>query len=186
MMSTNDKTSQIYTGMTGSTPIGKIGVAASDHGLVTVEFVEDEGDLVHILSQHYGWKMKNIHSTSESEFENEIVDKACEQLEEYLTGEREEFDVPIDWSIMTPFQVEALQATYNIAYGQVATYKEIAHQIGKPRAPRAVGRAEATNPMPLVIPCHRVIGSDGGLHGYGGRGGLQTKAWLLRLEGARE
>ena len=87
---------------------------------------------------------------------------------------------------VTPFQVEALQATYNIAFGQVATYKEIAHQIGKPRAARGVGRAEATNPMPLVIPCHRVIGSDGGLHGYGGRGGLRTKAWLLRLEEARE
>jgi methylated-DNA-[protein]-cysteine S-methyltransferase len=172
--------------MSSNTPIGKIGVAASNHGLVAVEFVEDEGELFHILSQRYGWKMDNVHSTRETGFENEIVQNACKQIEEYLAGEREGFDVPIDWSIMTPFQVDALQATYNIAFGQVATYQQIAQQIGRPRAARAVGRAEATNPMPLVIPCHRVVGTDGGLHGYGGRGGLKTKAWLLKLEGARE
>jgi O-6-methylguanine DNA methyltransferase len=73
---------------------------------------------------------------------------------------------------------------YAIPYGEVLTYADIAAQIGHPHASRAVGRANATNPMPLVIPCHRVIGRDGKLHGYGGRGGLQTKEWLLRMEGA--
>jgi methylated-DNA-[protein]-cysteine S-methyltransferase len=71
-----------------------------------------------------------------------------------------------------------------IPYGHVTTYGDLARQLGVPRAARAVGRAQATNPMPLVIPCHRVIGSDGGLHGYGAGDGLQTKAWLLHLEGA--
>ncbi len=64
------------------------------------------------------------------------------------------------------------------------TYADVAQQIGQPKAVRAVGRANATNPMPIIIPCHRVLGSDGRLHGYGGPGGLDTKAWLLRLEGA--
>ena len=71
-----------------------------------------------------------------------------------------------------------------IPYGETRTYGEIAAQIGTPNAPRAVGRANAANPMPLVIPCHRVIGTDGKLHGYGGAGGLKTKQWLLSMEGA--
>jgi methylated-DNA-[protein]-cysteine S-methyltransferase len=105
-----------------------------------------------------------------------------QQISEYLLGERETFDLPIDWSGLTPFQEKALRATYDIPYGEVKTYGEIASQLGNPRAARAVGRAEATNPMPLVIPCHRVIGADGGLHGYGAGQGLETKAWLLKLE----
>jgi len=83
---------------------------------------------------------------------------------------------------MLPFQLAALKATQSIPYGQTKTYAEIACEIGKPQAARAVGRAEATNPIPLVIPCHRVIGTDGKLHGYGGGKGIETKAWLLALE----
>jgi methylated-DNA-[protein]-cysteine S-methyltransferase len=110
---------------------------------------------------------------------------ATRQIGEYLRGERREFDLPIDWTVLTPFQQRALRATYEIPYGQVATYGELARRLDQPGAARAVGRAEATNPMPLVIPCHRLIGADGGLHGYGAGVGLETKAWLLRLEGSR-
>ena len=89
----------------------------------------------------------------------------------------------MDWSALgSDFQRSALRAVAAIPYGETRTYGEIAAQIGRPQAPRAVGRANATNPMPLVIPCHRVIGTDGKLHGYGGRGGLKTKQWLLDLE----
>jgi methylated-DNA-[protein]-cysteine S-methyltransferase len=77
-----------------------------------------------------------------------------------------------------------LRAVHAIPYGRLSTYGEIAAQIGNPKSVRAVGRANATNPIPIVIPCHRVIGSDGKLHGYGAPGGLETKAWLLRMEGS--
>jgi O-6-methylguanine DNA methyltransferase len=75
-----------------------------------------------------------------------------------------------------------LHLTTQIPYGQTSTYKKIAFQLKRPNASRAVGRVEATNPIPLVIPCHRVLGSDGSLHGYGGPGGIKLKAWLLELE----
>lgn len=93
-------------------------------------------------------------------------------MSEYLLGHRQTFNILIDWGVLTPFLEQVLKATYG----------EIARQVGKPRTVRAVGRAEATNPMPLVIPCHRVLGADGRLHGYGAGEGLKTKAWLLQLE----
>ena len=89
------------------------------------------------------------------------------------------FDLEIDLSGIPAFQQEALKVTLAIPYGQTATYAEIAAAIGHPGAARAVGRAQATNPIPLVIPCHRVVGSDGKLHGYGGPGGISLKAKLL-------
>ncbi|MGE5222295.1 MAG: methylated-DNA--[protein]-cysteine S-methyltransferase, partial [Omnitrophica WOR_2 bacterium] len=95
---------------------------------------------------------------------------------------RRDFDLPVDWNCMQEFQRKALQATFAIPYGKTSPYAEIARQAGKPGAARAAGRAEATNPMPLVIPCHRVIGSDGRLHGYGGPGGITLKAKLIRME----
>jgi len=111
------------------------------------------------------------------------VTAVLDQLDDYFQGRRQVFDVPVDWSIMTPFQQTALRIIYAIPYGQYLTYAGVAQKIGRPQAVRAVGRANATNPMPVIIPCHRVLGSDGKLHGYGGPGGLDTKAWLLRLEG---
>jgi O-6-methylguanine DNA methyltransferase len=106
------------------------------------------------------------------------------ELREYLSRKRNAFTIPIDWSLFRPFQREALQAVFRIPYGETWTYHDIAVEIGRPNASRAVGRANATNPMPIVIPCHRVIGRDGKLHGYGGGEGLKTKEWLLKLEGA--
>jgi len=104
------------------------------------------------------------------------------QIQEYLSGERTTFDLEIDWRLITPFQRQVLELQLAIPYGETRTYGQLAAQLGKPRAARAVGRAGATNPIPLIIPCHRVIGSDGSLRGYGAPGGIQTKAWLLALE----
>jgi O-6-methylguanine DNA methyltransferase len=104
------------------------------------------------------------------------------QLAEYLSGIRRQFSLLVDFSGTTSFQMAVLKRTCQIPYGETLTYKDIAIQVGNKNAARAVGRVEATNPIPLIIPCHRVLGSDGNLHGYGGPGGTELKAWLLKLE----
>jgi len=163
----------VYIGEINSTPIGPIRVAVSERGLVAVEVSPNQDALISLLDR-LGFQQVLVDETKTA--------AAAHQVSQYLEGKRETFDIPIDWSGLTPFQEQALRATYAIPYGKVMTYGEIAQQLGNPRAARAVGRAEATNPMPLVIPCHRVIGADGGLHGYGAGAGLETKAWLLELE----
>jgi O-6-methylguanine DNA methyltransferase len=105
-----------------------------------------------------------------------------EQLTQYFAGQRQQFDLPLDWSVMSAFQQKAMKLVYDIPFGQTRTYQQIAQALDNPLAIRAVGRANATNPMPIVVPCHRVIGSNGKLHGYGG--GLEAKAYLLNLEGS--
>jgi methylated-DNA-[protein]-cysteine S-methyltransferase len=113
----------------------------------------------------------------------ERVAGVLRQMEEFLAGKRRRFEVKIDWNGMTPFQVAVRKAVMAVPYGKVASYGEIAAVVGKPLAARAVGGVQATNPISFIIPCHRIIGSDGSLAGYGGFGGLETKKWLLKLEG---
>lgn len=113
------------------------------------------------------------------------LDGILDQLSQYLSGEKRSLDVTVDWSVLTPFQADVLRLVKAIPHGETRTYQQIAEQIGNPGAARAVGQANATNPMPLIIPCHRVVGTDGSLRGYGGAGGVETKAWLLKLEGSR-
>lgn len=105
-----------------------------------------------------------------------------EQLEAYFAGVRTRFEIPLDISWMTPFQQRVLRAISSIPCGHTATYAGIAQSLGKPKASRAVGAANACNPVAIIIPCHRMVGSDGSLRGYGGQGGLRTKAWLLAHE----
>jgi methylated-DNA-[protein]-cysteine S-methyltransferase len=109
---------------------------------------------------------------------------ALVQIQAYLDGKRTDFNLPTDISILTDFQQQVLQATQQIPRGRIATYMDIARKIGNPKAVRAVGQALGRNPIPIVIPCHRVIASNGSLGGYSGGGGLKTKAKLLQLEGA--
>lgn len=158
----------IHVGELNHTPVGDLRLAASDHGLIAVEWVHSQMDFdSYLLSA-----------------EPESLALFTDQLQEYFEGTRREFTFPIDWSILRPFQKDALQRVFQIPYGETRTYAEIAIEINRPRAYRAVGRANATNPMPIVIPCHRLIGSDGKLHGYGGGEGLRTKEWLLKMERA--
>lgn len=117
--------------------------------------------------------------------DQDALSPVLDQFREFLNGERLKFDLPIDWSNLSPFQRAVLQATSEVPPGSVVSYREIAHQIGKPGAARAVGQALSRNPMPLVIPCHRVLAIDGSLRGYGGKGGVKTKRALLELEGAQ-
>jgi methylated-DNA-[protein]-cysteine S-methyltransferase len=112
-------------------------------------------------------------------FNEKPLAEACRQLSEYFDGQRREFELPVKLD-GTEFQVNVLRALQRIPYGDTVTYGEIAKRIGRPRAVRAVGAANGRNPIPIVIPCHRVIGSTGDLTGFGG--GLDTKEALLRLE----
>jgi len=109
-----------------------------------------------------------------------VLTQAVEQLHQYFARQREEFTVPLSPS-GTPFQLRVWQALREIPYGHTRTYMDLARSLGQPGAVRAVGAANGRNPVPIFIPCHRVIGSDGGLTGYGG--GLEVKLALLRLEG---
>jgi O-6-methylguanine DNA methyltransferase len=167
--------SRLYIGETDKTPIGKLWLAVSDIGLVAIEWGLSRTEFETYLLKRF--KRTAVHAP-------ERVGEAAGQLNEYLSGRQRSFTLAIDWTVLRPFQQSVLQATCEIPYGETRTYKEIAEHIGRPHAARAVGRAEATNPMPLVLPCHRVIGVDGKLHGYGMAEGLKTKEWLLKMEGA--
>jgi O-6-methylguanine DNA methyltransferase len=166
---------KLYIGQTGETPLGRFWLAASDLGLVAVEWGQTQAEFEAWLSRRF--KRTVVYAPQH-------IRQAARQLKEYLSGQRRAFTLVIDWTVLRQFQQAVLHVTYEIPYGETRTYKEIAVHIGRPHAARAVGRAEATNPMPLVLPCHRVIGMDGKLHGYGMVEGLKTKAWLLKMEGA--
>jgi methylated-DNA-[protein]-cysteine S-methyltransferase len=169
------KNFMVYIGSLAESPVGTVWVGVSERGLVAVQLGTNRDEFVNSVKR-LGF--------NDIRFDMEMTGEALRQIGDYLEGKRQVFELSIDWSVLTSFQEQVLQATFAIPYGHVTTYGKLAHRIGKPRAARAVGRAEATNPMPVVIPCHRVVGSDGGLHGYGAGEGLDTKAWLLRLEGA--
>ncbi len=110
---------------------------------------------------------------------------AARQVGDYVAGRRAAFDVPVDLSRVSDFQRRVLLAALQIPRGQVRTYAEVAQAIGRPSAARAVGQALGRNPVPIVVPCHRVLAADGSLRGYSGGGGVATKAQLLKLEGAK-
>ncbi len=165
----------LYTGELKGTSLGDFWLASSDQGLTAIEWGKTCGEFETYLAKRF--KQPVI-------YDPEKVHEVAVELKEYLEGKRHLFTINIDWMVLRPFQCSVLQATCQIPYGETRTYKEISEQIHRHHAARAVGRAEATNPMPLVIPCHRVIGSDGKLHGYGLAEGLKTKEWLLKHEGA--
>lgn len=112
-------------------------------------------------------------------FNEKPLADACAQLSEYFSGSRKEFSIPLKLN-GTEFQVSVLEALQDIPYGETTSYGVIAKRIGRPKAVRAVGAANGRNPIPIIVPCHRVIGSTGDLTGFGG--GLDTKEALLRLE----
>jgi methylated-DNA-[protein]-cysteine S-methyltransferase len=165
---------KIYLGELNHTALGDFRLAVSDLGLVAVEWADSQSKL-----DAYLRRFKSAVEPNQSK-----IKPYAKELTEYLKGKRREFSFPIDWLSLRPFQQKTLKVVFEIPYGEITTYAEIAVKIARPHAYRAVGRANATNPMPIVIPCHRVIGKDGKLHGYGGGDGLPTKEWLLKFEGA--
>ncbi len=156
-------------------PLGSILLGATDAGLVRVGLPnEDEKAILAELAERISPRV--LAGSRDS------VTRARRQLDEYFDGDRRSFDVPLDWQLTRGFRREVLQATALIAYGRTASYREVATAAGRPGAFRAAGTALATNPLPIVVPCHRVLRSAGGLGDY--RGGSQAKAQLLDLEGA--
>ena len=163
----------IYIGYLPSSPIGPLWVAESDVGLVMVDWSMPQDEFSRLVEQRF--QKPAIYAAARTS-------EPLQQLAAYLDGGLRQFSLPLDLSGMTPFQRQVLKLTSQVPYGQTSTYKQIAIRSGHPNAARAVGRVEATNPIPLVIPCHRILGTDGSLHGYGGPGGIKLKAWLLQLE----
>ena len=165
----------VYYDVMSHSRVGELYVAVSERGLIALDFGLGERHFVDRVQRRT--KATLVRS-------REQCAEAMRQVREYLDGRRVNFDLPLDMTTMTAFQKQVLTAALEIPRGKWLTYGEVAKAIGRPQASRAVGQALGHNPVPIVIPCHRVLGSDGSLHGYSGGGGIQTKAWLLQLEGA--
>ena len=154
------------------TRIGWIGLAWNSRGLVALNLPRStRGRARRDLQREYPDGIVHEHAPAEM----------IRELEEYAAGRRRAFDLPLDWSSIKPFQRAVLQAASTIPFGETRSYGWIAQKIGNPKAARAVGQALGANPIPIVLPCHRVINSNGRLGGYGG--GLPMKVMLLKLEG---
>ncbi|MGD0843538.1 MAG: methylated-DNA--[protein]-cysteine S-methyltransferase [Geobacteraceae bacterium] len=156
--------------------IGFGGVVAGEEGLIEVFLPfagESEDEIAKRIALLYPFAVA----------ENRVTREAALLLEKYFNGERVSFDLPIDRSGFTLFQSAVYAAVERIPRGKVKSYGEIAAQIGRHRAARGVGSAMARNPLPVIIPCHRVVGASGAMTGYSAPGGVMSKQWLLRMEG---
>ncbi len=154
-------------------PLGPLFAAVNEQGLCAVDFGRQEADF-----------LARLDPRARLEKNPKAVQCVMAQLREYFAGDRFSFKLPVDLRELTPFQRSVLEVAGRIAPGQVWTYHRIAEELGRPRSSRPVGQALARNPVPIVIPCHRVVASDGSLGGYSGGSGIKAKRWLLQLEGA--
>ncbi|WP_159700304.1 methylated-DNA--[protein]-cysteine S-methyltransferase [Arthrobacter sp. 18067] len=155
-------------------PVGSLLLAATDRGIVRVAFeVEDHADVLQFLANTISPRILQAPAR---------LDDAARQLDEYFNGTRTEFDLILDFRLSRGFRLNVLQHLPRIAYGHTESYAEVALAAGSPNAVRAVGSACATNPLPVIVPCHRVVKSDGSFGGY--LGGADAKRALLTLEAA--
>ncbi|HEX3218839.1 MAG TPA: methylated-DNA--[protein]-cysteine S-methyltransferase [Candidatus Limnocylindria bacterium] len=154
-------------------PVGELLVAVTERGVVRVAFSSEVTDEVLAeLAQRVSPRLLRLP---------ERTDTVRRELDEYFEGKRHGFDLPLDWSLVRGFARGVLHATARVPFGQTTTYRQMAEAAGSPRASRAAGNALGSNPIPIVVPCHRVLHSGGGLGGYAG--GLERKRTLLTLEG---
>jgi methylated-DNA-[protein]-cysteine S-methyltransferase len=147
-------------------PLGRLELLSLDGKVVGIE-IERRGRLTH---------------DGEPASSSPVLDKARKQIDEYFAGKRKSFQIPVSLS-GTEFQRSVWSAVTDIPFGKVLSYGEVGHETGRPTAGRAVGGAVGANPVPIIIPCHRVLASDGRITGYSGGNGIETKAWLLDHEG---
>jgi methylated-DNA-[protein]-cysteine S-methyltransferase len=156
-------------------PLGPLVVASTPHGLVRVAYTDavSQDAVLEDLAARVSPRVLEVPAR---------VDEARRELDEYFAGRRKEFDLPIDWSILRGFTRKVLRETARIDFGDLRSYADVASAAGSPRAVRAAGNALGANPMPVVVPCHRVVRTGGALGGY--TGGVERKEFLLRLEGS--
>jgi methylated-DNA-[protein]-cysteine S-methyltransferase len=159
-----------YAGI--DSPLGELTVAGTRRGLVMVAYRPPQ-EMATYLATRLSPRVLEAPAR---------LDEARRELEEYFEGRRHDFDLPLDWSLARGFARRVLRATAAIPYGDVSTYTAVARRAGNERASRAAGNALGANPIPIVVPCHRVLRTGGGLGGYAG--GLERKEFLLRHEGA--
>lgn len=158
-------------------PLGTLVLAGTGRGLVRIAYEDCNGGVERVLDALAERVSPRILEAPGR------LDAVRRELEEYFAGRRTEFDLPLDWSLTARFGRAILAATARIPFGHVSSYGAVAAEAGSPRASRAAGRALGANPIPIVVPCHRVVGAGGRLTGYAG--GLHRKEALLALEGAR-
>ena len=156
-------------------PVGALVAAATPRGLATLAYEDHHGGVDAVLDALARRLSPRILEAPAK------LDPVRRELDEYFAGARTAFDLPLDWALAGDFARRVLQATAAIPFGQVRTYGEVAARAGNPKAARAAGRALGSNPIPIVVPCHRVVGAGGRLVGY--TGGLHRKEALLRVEG---
>ena len=155
-------------------PVGPLLLAATDLGLVRIAYArEGHGSVLQDLADKISPRI--LHAPAR-------LDTAARELDEYFAGTRQEFDMQLDWRLSDGFRSTVLHHLPEIGYGRTASYATVAKLAGNPKAVRAVGSACATNPLPVVVPCHRVVRSDGAIGGY--LGGTEAKRLLLELEAA--
>jgi len=155
-------------------PVGALLLAATPRGVCRISYDADPEAQAERLARVYGPRVLRAPRA---------VDGAKRELDEYFDGRREAFDVSVDLTGAADFTRDVLRELAQVPFGEVTTYGQLAARVGRPRAARAVGTVMNRNPIPIVLPCHRVVGSTGSLVGYAG--GLDRKEQLLRLEGAR-
>jgi len=166
MKKTHRSVTDAHAASVMDSPVGRLYLAATDDGLTHVLFVAQMD--------------REPRTVARTAAATRIVKETERQLAAYFAGRRREFDVPLA-PVGTEFQREAWKALADVPFGETISYAELAKRMNRPRAVRAVGAANGANPIPIILPCHRVIGADGTLTGYGG--GLETKRRLLSLEG---
>jgi methylated-DNA-[protein]-cysteine S-methyltransferase len=156
------------------TPVGELLVGASDRGLAAISYETSPEESLERLARIAGPRVLRSPRS---------VDAARRELDEYFAGKRRSFDLALDLRALPPFTVSVLGELARVPYGETTTYGALARRVGHPKATRAVGTVMHHNRIPIVLPCHRVVGSTGDLTGYAG--GLDRKRTLLELEGAR-
>jgi len=159
-------------------PVGPLRIAVSDVGVAEVSFTGSESEEAfrrRVLARGFDLVPAGALATG--------IEPVTAQLAEYFGGQRNRFDLPIDFGGITPFTRSVLDATATVPFGELATYGDIAARIGSPGASRAVGNALGRNPIPVIVPCHRIVRSDSSIGGY--TGGIAIKERLLAIEGVR-